>query len=181
MPNELLDELRQRRPFTSLAREAHLSVGRTGAVLQAGLERVLKPHGVSGTQQNVLRIPRGAGDKLPCRREIGDRLVARTPDVTRLLDRMERAGWVVRERDAADRRSVTTRLRARGRELADALDTPVAAEHERPFRHLGEAPLRSLVDRLALVRRAVRASSGMKCVITLIGTTPKVRPVSLLR
>ena len=154
MPNDLLDELRQRRPFTSLAHEAHLSVSRTEAVLQEGLDRVLKPHGVSGAQYNVLRILRGAGDEGLCRHEIRDRLLTRMPDVTRLLDRMEHAGWVVRERDAADRRLVTTRLSVRGRELVDALDAPVAAEHERRLGHLGESRLRALVDLLADVRRA---------------------------
>ena len=154
MPNDLLDELRQRRPFTSLAHEAHLSVSRTEAVLQEGLDRVLKPHGVSGAQYNVLRILRGAGDAGLCRHEIRDRLLTRMPDVTRLLDRMERAGWVVRERDADDRRLVSTRLSPRGRELVDALDAPVAAEHDRRLGHLGDERLRSLVDLLALVRRA---------------------------
>jgi len=154
MSNELLDELRQRRPFASLSHEAHLSVGRTAAVLQEGLDRVLKPHGVSGAQYNVLRILRGAGDAGLCRHEIRDRLLTRMPDVTRLLDRMERAGWVVRERDAADRRLVTTRLSARGRELVDALDEPVAAEHEHRLGHLGEERLRELIDLLADARRA---------------------------
>ena len=154
MPNDLLDELRQRRPFTSLAHEAHLSVSRTEAALQEGLDRVLKPHGVSGAQYNVLRILRGAGVEGLCRHEIRDRLVTRMPDVTRLLDRMERAGWVVRERDAVDRRLVTTRLSARGRELVDELDLPVAAEHDRRLGPLGEERLRSLVDLLALARPA---------------------------
>ena len=152
MPTTLLDELRQRTPFASLAEEAHLNLSRTEAVLQEGIERVLKPHGVSATQYNVLRILRGAGGKGLCRHEIRDRLLTRMPDVTRLLDRMEEAGLVTRERDAADRRLVTTRLTARGRKLVDALDGPVAEEHERQLGHLDDKQLRTLVRLLTLVR-----------------------------
>jgi DNA-binding MarR family transcriptional regulator len=152
MPNELLEELRQRKPFASLAQEAYLSVARTQAVLQAGLERVLKPHGVSLTQYNVLRILRGAGPGGLCRHEVQDRLLTRMPDVTRLLDRMEESGLVDRERGTVDRRLVTTRLTARGRQLVDELDAPIAAEHERCLAHLGEDRLRELVGLLALAR-----------------------------
>jgi DNA-binding MarR family transcriptional regulator len=152
MPNTLLDELHQRKPFASLAEEAHLNLSRTEAVLQEGIDRVLKPHGVSATQYNVLRILRGAGQKGLCRNEIRDRLLTRMPDVTRLLDRMEEAGLVSRERDVADRRLVTTRLTRRGRELVDALDGPVAEEHERRLGHLKDGELRTLVRLLTRVR-----------------------------
>jgi DNA-binding MarR family transcriptional regulator len=152
MSNTLLDELHQRKPFASLAEEAHLNLSRTEALLQEGIDRVLKPHGVSATQYNVLRILRGAGAKGLCRHEIRDRLLTRMPDVTRLLDRMEEAGLVTRERDTADRRLVTTRLTDRGRKLVDALDGPVAKEHERQLGHLDEKQLRTLVRLLTLVR-----------------------------
>jgi DNA-binding MarR family transcriptional regulator len=152
MPTTLLDELHQRKPFASLAEEAHLNLSRTEAVLQEGIDRVLKPHGVSATQYNVLRIRRGAGAEGLCRHEIRDRLLTRMPDVTRLLDRMEEAGLVTRERDAADRRLVTTRLPARGRKLVDVLDGPVAEEHERQLGHLDDKQLRTLVRLLTLVR-----------------------------
>lgn len=152
MPTELRDELRQQKPFTSLAQEAHLNIARTEAVLQEGIERVLKPYGISGTQYNVLRILRGASDGGLCRHEIRDRLLTRMPDVTRLLDRMEEAGLVTRERDTTDRRLVSTQLTPRGRELVDSLDGPIAEEHQRRFGHLGEEQLRTLVRLLTLVR-----------------------------
>ena len=152
MSTDLLDELRQRKPFASLAQEAHLNVGRTQAMLHEGLEQVLRPYNLSATQYNVLRILRGAEPGGLCRNELRDRLLTRMPDVTRLLDRMEEAGLVTRERDTSDRRLVTTRLTERGRELVDALDGPVAEEHERRLGHLGEERLRVLVRLLTLVR-----------------------------
>ena len=152
MPTTLLDELRQRRPFASLAEEAHLNLARTDAVLQEGLDHVLRPHGVSVAQYNVLRILRGASPEGLCRQEIRDRLLTRRPDVTRLLDRMEEAGLVARERDTA-----------RGCELVDALDGPVAEEHERRLAHIGEEQLRTLVGLLTLVRAPddVRTTSSV--------------------
>jgi DNA-binding MarR family transcriptional regulator len=152
MPNTLLDELRQRKPFASLAEEAYLNVSRTEAVLQEGIDSVLKSHGISATQYNVLRILRGAGPKGLCRHEISDRLLTRMPDVTRLLDRMEEAGLVTRERDTADRRLVTTHITRSGRKLVDALDGPMAEEHERRLGHLGDKDLRTLVRLLTRVR-----------------------------
>jgi DNA-binding MarR family transcriptional regulator len=152
MPNMLLDELRQERPFTSLAEEAFLNISRTAAELQEGIDRVLKPYGVSAAQYNVLRILRGAESKGLCRHEIQDRLLTRMPDVTRLLDRMEEAGLVTRTRDTADRRLVTTRLTSRGRKLVDSLDGPIAKEHERRFGHLDAKQLRTLTRLLTRAR-----------------------------
>ena len=155
MTATLLDELRQRKPFASLAEEVQLNLSRTEAMLQEGIDRVLKPHGVSATQYNVLRILRGAGPKGLCRHEISDRLLTRMPDVTRLLDRMEEAELVTRERDTADRRLVTTRITRNGRKLVAALDDPIAKEHERQLGHLDEKELRTLVRLLTRVRHPV--------------------------
>ena len=149
----LRDELRQQKPFTSLHQEAFLSLGRTEAVLTGALERMLEPHGITLTQYNILRILRGAGPDGLCRNEIRDRLVARTPDVTRLLDRMEQAGLVSRVRGEEDRRLVHTRLTKKARALVDDLDKPVAAEHRRQLGHMSADQLRALIDLLELARQ----------------------------
>ena len=152
MPTTLRDELRQEKPFKSLREEALVSIARTEAVTREGLERVLAPHGLSMTQYNVLRILRGAGTAGLCRNEIGERLISRTPDVTRLLDRMETAGLVSRARSTEDRRLVNTVLTAKGRRLVDEHDDDVARAHEGLLGHLTKAQLRTLVDLLALAR-----------------------------
>ena len=154
MTPELRNEIRQTKPFGSLEQEAHLNVGRTYSLLQEGFERLLKSYGLSAAQYNVLRILRGAGSDGLCRNEIGDRLLTRMPDVTRLLDRMEEAGLVRRERSTTDRRLVGTQLTAKGRELVDSLDVPVAEEHARQLGHLGEDDLRTLIRLLTRVRNA---------------------------
>lgn len=152
MSRSLRRELQQRKPFKSLEEEAFLNLARTDTLLSDAMDRLLAAHGVSAAQYNVLRILRGAGPAGLGRNEIRDRLIARMPDVTRLLDRMEDAGLVTRARDGDDRRSVQTRLTKQGRALVDSLDRPVAAEHRKRLGHLTAAELRALVALLTRVR-----------------------------
>jgi DNA-binding MarR family transcriptional regulator len=152
MPSNLKSELQQRKPFSGLEQEATLSIARTEAALRQPLEELLKGAGVSLTQYNVLRILRGAGPEGLTRNEIRDRLINRMPDVTRLLDRMEDAGWVTRARETEDRRCVATHLSRSGRALVDSLDAPVQEEHVRRLSHMTRTQLRTLIDLLALAR-----------------------------
>ncbi|HEV2146293.1 MAG TPA: MarR family transcriptional regulator [Longimicrobiaceae bacterium] len=154
MTRDLRSEIRQRRPFQSREQEAHLNIVRTAAVLSDDFEQVLKPSGITLTQYNVLRILRGAEPQGLCRNEVRDRLLTRMPDVTRLLDRMESAGLVVRARDTEDRRLVTTRITDEGRRLLDDLEPLVAEEHSRRFSQLDETQLATLIDLLGLVRES---------------------------
>jgi DNA-binding MarR family transcriptional regulator len=153
MAADLQSDIRQVRPFGSLREEALLNLWRTANALQDGLEQLLKEHGVSAAQYNVMRILRGAGDDGLCRNEIRDRLVARMPDVTRLLDRLEGMGLVRRERGTEDRRLVTTFLTSAGRKVLNTLDRPVADLHERQLRHLKDHQVRTLIDLTTLARK----------------------------
>lgn len=153
MNSTLQEELRQTRPFASREQEAMLSIERTSAVLRHAIGQTLEPYGVTPTQYNVLRILRGAGPDGLCRHEIGDRLVTQVPDVTRLLDRMEDAGLVTRERSTVDRRLVHTRITPGGLALLDRLEEPLAALHQARMGHLAPEQLRTLIDLLALVRQ----------------------------
>jgi DNA-binding MarR family transcriptional regulator len=128
-----------------------VSLMRTADALSRGGEALLKPYGLSGTQYNVLRILRGAGEKGLACREVGCKLISRDPDITRLLDRMESRGLIVRAREAQDRRVVKTRITQEGLRLLAELDAPVNDLHRRQFRHLPEKKLRQL---LALLDRA---------------------------
>lgn len=153
MSSTLLDDLRQTRPFTSLQQEAMLNVIRTSSALVDAMDELFKPYGITGTQYNVLRILRGAGEGGLCRNELRDRMLTRMPDVTRLLDRMEEAGLVTRSRESEDRRLVLTRISAAGNKLVDELDGPTTDFHRRQLGHLSESQLRTLSDLLTLARR----------------------------
>ena len=152
MTTRLQDEIKQTRPFASLQQEAYLSIGRTWAAMEHAFAETLKPHGITPTQYNVLRILRGAGDTGLCRSEVIERMISRVPDATRLLDRMESANLIVRERSSQDRRFVTTRITPEGRHLLAEMDAPVDALHRRQFGDLEEAELRRLIELLGLAR-----------------------------
>ena len=154
MPRTLRDDLRQTKPFNSLHEEATLNVVRTSAAMTDPMEELLKPHGITMTQYNVLRILRGAEPVGLCRNELRDRMLTRMPDVTRLLDRMEEAGLVARARDNEDRRLVSTRITKAGRKLVDELDAPVAGLHRQRLGHLTTEQLSKLIELLTLARNS---------------------------
>jgi len=113
---------------------------------------VLKPYLLSATQYNVLRILRGAGnDGVSCK-EIGKRLLARDPDITRLMDRLEQRGLVLRDRAKEDRRVVTHRLTESGEELVNELQRPIETLHQRCIGHMKPERLRNLIELLEEVR-----------------------------
>ncbi len=152
MSPKLRDELKQTRPFKSLEEEAILNVSRTSAVLDHALAQALKPYDITPTQYNVLRILRGAGDAGLCRNEVGERLVRRVPDVTRLLDRMEQIGLIERSRAGADRRFVTTRITSPGLALLAQIDEVITEIHRDYVGHLSEEQLQRLIELLEAAR-----------------------------
>jgi len=148
----LQEELKQRKPFQSLEEEAFLNIARTHALLEHALAQALKPFDITPTQYNVLRILRGAGAEGLCRNEVGERLVRRVPDVTRLLDRMEEMGLVGRVRGDEDRRYVTARITRQGLALLERLDQEICRIHRSQLGHLDRKLLRSLIDLLTAIR-----------------------------
>ena len=122
--NSILEDIKQSRPFRSESHEAYVTLLRTADDAKRFVGRVLEPEGVTLQQYNVLRILRGAGsDGLPTL-SVAERMIERTPGVTRLIDRMERKGWVCRERCTQDRRRVWCRITDEGLELLGRLDGP---------------------------------------------------------
>jgi DNA-binding MarR family transcriptional regulator len=148
----LQHELRQRKPFASMEQEAALSLARTAAVLEHETLDALRPHGLTPTQYNALRILRGAEPDGLCRNEVRDRLIARVPDATRLLERLEEMGFVWRAREGVDRRFVRARITGQGLAKLAALDDEIVRLHHRQLGHLGPEKLRTLVALLAEAR-----------------------------
>ncbi len=125
---------------------------KTADTLGQEAEQLLKAAGLTGAQYNVLRILRGAEPESLACRGIGDRMISHDPDITRLLDRMEKRGLISRERQTDDRRVVKTRITAQGLRLLKTLDQPVHDLHKRQFRHLPAARLKTLSELLEEVR-----------------------------
>lgn len=135
-----------------LAALVFVALQKTADALALEAEQLLKPHGLTGTQYNVLRILRGAEPHgLPCS-SIGERMISHDPDMTRLLDRMEKRGLISRARQTDDRRVVKTRVTRAGLTLLKNLDQPVRELHQRQFGHLPAARLNALAELLEEVR-----------------------------
>ena len=162
MPREtstLRDEIKQTRPFRSSAEEVVVSVLRTAAVIQRHLAQVVETHGITIQQYNVLRILRGAGDEGLPTLAIRDRMVEEAAGITRLLDKLEVAGYVVRERCTPDRRQVLCHITPKGASVVEALDKPMHAANQRLGSNLDDAERAQLVDLLGAIRAAYAAGS----------------------
>lgn len=139
--------------FVSNAQEALLNMLTTGAWLQGEMSRLLAPFGVTPAQYNVLRILRGSHpEPLPCA-VVGERLLDRTPDVTRLLDRVQRAGLLERARSDHDRRVVEVRITPAGLERLAAIDPVMMAYYEGLSTRFSDDDARALSDLLDRLRR----------------------------
>ena len=125
VPGKIQEEIKQSKPFASRQGEAILNIQRTADLLERKIGDLLKPHGLTSRQYNVLRILRGAGKCGASCKEIGSRMVTADPDVTRLIDRMEVRGLVTRGRAEQDRRVVAIHVTESGLALLASLDKPV--------------------------------------------------------
>jgi DNA-binding MarR family transcriptional regulator len=145
-------EIQQTKPFASLEDEAVVSLHRTADVINGRFSDMLKPYGLSPTQFNALRILRGAGEGGRTCSEIAQRMINRDPDITRLLDRLERRGLVARSREGRDRRVIITRINQAGLDLLQGLDRPIEEFNRKQLGHLSEQQVRTLVKLLEAVR-----------------------------
>jgi DNA-binding MarR family transcriptional regulator len=138
--------------FSSLEEEAYLGMLQAADRLSRPVEALFKPTGLSPTQFNVLRILSAAGDAgLPCG-HICEQMITRDPDMTRLLDRLEKRDLITRSRDVHDRRVVRATITPAAMKLLATLDEPLRALQRRQLRHLNQDRLRLLIDLLELAR-----------------------------
>ena len=130
--------------FESPVQEAMLALMVTASELRTKLDRLLGGYGLTGEQYNILRILRGAGQEgHPCG-EIGNRMVDRSPDVTRRIDTLEKEGLVERERSLGDRRVVNVKITAKGMSLLDTISPNVHAFESDVTGKLSETQLHEL-------------------------------------
>src|SRR5882762_8624789 len=148
---KLQHELKKKRPFESLDQEAALSVVRTSDQLQIRFARLLRDHGLTPSQYNILRILRGEGKPLPIL-EIASRTIAEVPGITGLIDRLEQAGFVNRLRCDKDRRMIYVALTDQGMTTLAHLDEPLVALHHKLIGHLSQGELKGLIRLLEKVR-----------------------------
>ena len=147
-------EIRQTTPFRSTAQEATIALLRTASVVSRVFAAVLAPHALSLAQYNALRIIRGAGTGGIPTLSIRERMIEEGTTITRLLDKLEDAGLIRRERSYPDRRQVLCFVTDGGRKLLDTLDPQFDSTDEEVVAALSEAELERFIELLDTVRAA---------------------------
>jgi DNA-binding MarR family transcriptional regulator len=153
-------EIAQRRPFHSIKAEVTVGILRTAALIERHFAQVVASTGVTVQQYNVLRILRGAGpDGLPTL-VIRDRMIHAAPGITRLLDKLEKAGLARRERASPDRRQVFCYITPKGLDVLAQLDEEMRRADDMAVGTLDDAQQRQLIKLLEGVRAVHRAGNA---------------------
>jgi len=152
--SSIQSEIRQNKPFRSIGQEATIALLRTASVVSRAVARVVEPSGLSLAQYNALRIIRGAGTGGIPTLSIRERMIDEGTTITRLLDKLEDAGLIRRERTYPDRRQVLCFVSDAGRKLLDTLDPQVNSMDEEVVSALSESQLETFIELLDQVRSA---------------------------
>lgn len=154
---KLVEELKMKKPFARPEQEALVSIIATNARIEEIIASILAPFGITRPQFNMLRILRGAHpDGLTCT-AINDRLVTKSPDITRLLDRLEEARLVERARGVEDRRQVYTIISKNGLAALAQVDEKIHAFEIDMMNQLSQKEISALIGSLERIRDTLRA------------------------
>ena len=169
------NEIRQSTPFRSTAQEATIALLRTASIVNRALARVVEPYGLSLAQYNALRIIRGAGTGGIPTLSIRERMIEEGTTITRLLDKLEDAALIRRERSTPDRRQVLCFVTDGGRKLLDTLDPLVNAADEEAVGTLSGLELERFIDLLDAVRRSNSERGAPRTAAVRSATTAAAR------
>ncbi len=151
-------EIQQNKPFRSLGHEAILGLFRTADVLRREVAVRIESAGITYQQYNVLRILRGAGEEGLPTLAIADRMIERTPGITRLIDRLSNKDLVCRERVVGDRRRVQCQITPAGLELLASLDPRMEEADANILSMLSRAEQEELIILLDGIRGGINRS-----------------------
>jgi DNA-binding MarR family transcriptional regulator len=149
-----------RRKFDSPEQEAYLNLWRTYDRLKHLEDELFAGFELTAQQYNALRLLRAAHPKRVPTLIVASRLISKAPDITRLLDRLEERGLIVRERLTDDRRTVGVGITQAGGKLLEAMDEKVRACHERQLGHLAPEELETLTELLRKARQPLETEDS---------------------
>ena len=150
----LQQEIRQRRPFQSVAHEAVVALMRTADLVRRQMTALVEPHGITLQQYNVLRILRGAGDEGVPTLDVSERMIEQAPGVTRLLDRLEAKELIRRQRCEKDRRQHLCWIAPKGLALLEKIDATTSRAHEDSLKGLRPKERAAFIRMLDAIRAA---------------------------
>jgi DNA-binding MarR family transcriptional regulator len=153
MTEEFQKEIKQSKPFGSREEAVYLGIQKAAEDLKAGFNELFKTRDLTMSQYNVLTILRGAGsDGISCS-DIGDRLITKDSDITRMLDRLDGHELIKRERRTDDRRVILAFITSKGLTVLAQLDAPVTRLHKSQLSHLSKKDLDKLSKLLKKARK----------------------------
>lgn len=147
-------------PVIPLEKEVFHNLVKTHEKLIFEVSNVFNNHGITLTQYDVLESIKNACNMGLPLSKIGERMLSRQPDVTRIVDRLEDMGWVARVRDTKDRRVVSVKLTRKGRALVLRIESSLFEVHKDQFSHLSKNEM-NLLNQL-LIKTHEQASSFLK-------------------
>ncbi|MCI0443169.1 MarR family transcriptional regulator [bacterium] len=150
--SQILDELKQKKPFSSLSQTAVVGLLRTADILRRGYYSVVEKEGISPQQYNILRILRGAETEGLPTLEIANRLLEKSPGITRFIDQMEILGFIERKRSTTDRRQVFCVITKSGLNLIGKMDNAVDSWDHGSLSMLSQKELKTLIATLDRIR-----------------------------
>jgi DNA-binding MarR family transcriptional regulator len=138
-----------------------LNLWRTYDRLRAIEDEFFVPYGLTAQQYNVLRLLRAAHPERVATLRLGQRLVSKAPDITRMLDKLAERGLIDRERPADNRRRVQIGITESGLVLLEEMDAPLRESHRRQLGHLTAEQLEQLTALLRLAREPHEDQDGI--------------------
>ncbi|WP_218934096.1 MarR family winged helix-turn-helix transcriptional regulator [Rubripirellula lacrimiformis] len=151
MASMIKDELKKRGPFDSVEQEATLAILRTSDLLENRLARLLREHGLTMSQYNVLRILRGEAKPLPCL-EVASRMIQVAPAITRVVDQLQGLKLIDKTQSKQDRRVFLIEINGDGKRRLKKIDQPLLDLHANLLSGVPKKELKMLVKALDLVR-----------------------------
>lgn len=150
-----IDEIQKDRlpKFDSLQQQAFLELWKTYDCLKAEEDLVFGEFDISSQQYNALRLLKAVAPMSLAVSALGQRMITRAPDMTRMLDRLEQRELIARVRRDDNRRVVEVTITAAGAKLLQQLAKPIRACHQRQFGHLTEEQLTELIGLLRATRK----------------------------
>ena len=155
MTKTIHETIKQGKPFKSIEEQVIVNLTRTQAALSQQESSFFKQYAVTAQQYNVLRILRGAGKEGLASLEVAKRMIDRLPDITRLLERMQKNGWLRRQRSDKDRRVVMVHISDTGLQLLADTDKPLHRLNKKVLKGCSSKELEQLSALLDKARSSI--------------------------
>lgn len=139
--------------FDSPEQELFLNLWRTYDRLRMLEDELFRRFDLTPQQYNVLRLLGAVFPRSIPTLVLAERLVSRAPDISRMLDKLEKRGCVLRSRPPENRRQVLVSLAPGGQELLAEIAEPLRSCHQKQLGHLSADTQRRLIELLQAARR----------------------------